>query len=226
MFFSDRNRILSAWTVDMDNGRPQGAPRLVKNDVGRVWVRGFTRDGTLHVAVNTGYAELYLSTLDGRSSDLQLLSPRQSLSNLYPRWSPDGRWLVYVSERGFRVPELWVYDSQSRTESRVPTTEKLGTAVGWSADSASLLVRGNDDRLYVVDRSTGQSRLVARDVYGAQVAAGGDRHPTEQRQPRGAAGSGDCASRCEPSCSPIQSDRSSRWRSAAVPPWGRSRAAR
>jgi hypothetical protein len=103
VFFSDRNRTFSAWAVAMANGRPQGAPQLVKDDVGRVLARGFTRDGALHVDVVTGFGELYLSSLERGASGLQLLSPRQSLSNLYPRWSPDGRWLAYLSEQRHRL---------------------------------------------------------------------------------------------------------------------------
>jgi Tol biopolymer transport system component len=170
VFFSDRTRTLSAWAVAMANGHPQGPPQLVKDDVGRIWARGFTRDGALHLGVTTGFGELDLSTLDQGSPGLQRLFPRLAASNLYPRWSPDGRWLAYASERGVGVRrELWIYDTESRTESRVPVTEKIGTAAAWSPDSTQLLVRGaNNDLLYIVDRVTGQSRLVARDVYGAK----------------------------------------------------------
>ena len=96
----------------------------------------------------TGFGELYLTTLGEGRSGLQLLSPRLALSNLYPRWSPDGRWLAYVSERGLGVRrELWLYDTESRSELRVPTAEKIGTALGWSADAAQILMSGANNGL-------------------------------------------------------------------------------
>jgi len=48
VFLSDRNRNPSLWMVPVDSGRPQGSPRLVKDDVGRVWLHGFTAAGVLH----------------------------------------------------------------------------------------------------------------------------------------------------------------------------------
>ena len=120
----------------------------MKQDVGRVLARGFTSDGALHLDVRTGFGELYLTTLGEGRSGLQLLSPRLALSNLYPRWSPDGRWLAYVSERGLGVRrELWLYDTQSRSELRVPTAEKIGTALGWSADAAQIWMSGANNGL-------------------------------------------------------------------------------
>ena len=43
VFLSDRNRNASLWMVPVENGQPQRAPRLLKDDVGRMWLHGFTR---------------------------------------------------------------------------------------------------------------------------------------------------------------------------------------
>jgi dipeptidyl aminopeptidase/acylaminoacyl peptidase len=165
VFVSDRNRALSAWMAPITNGRLDGEPRLVKHDIGRVWPRGFTRAGALHYQLWTGFAEVYVGELDGRApSPPQPMSPRQALSNFYPIWSPDGRFIVYTSERRADDPrELWVYDTETRQEARIPADQKLGRPLGWSPDGQRVMTTGqNDPRVFVVDRTTGRTQLVAK----------------------------------------------------------------
>ena len=163
VFFSDRNRTLSVWAVALDNGRAREAPRLVKDDVGRVRVRGFTRSGSLHVDLTVGYPDVFISTLDGVPTSAQAISPRLSWGNFYPVWSPDGLALAYTSERRDNMPrELWVLDMSSGRESRVASREQLGRPIGWSPDGTRILASGeNNQRLYVVNRATGDAEVVA-----------------------------------------------------------------
>ncbi len=161
VFLSDRNRNPSVWMVPVENGRPQGAARLIKDNIGRVVVRGFTHSGALHYQLSAGFAEVYVASID-TSERPQPISPRQALSNYYPMWSRDGRYVAYTSERRLRGRELWVYDAQTRSESRVPVTFSLGRPYGWSQDGRWILVSGPDDgRLYTIERATGRAELVA-----------------------------------------------------------------
>lgn len=165
VFVSDRSRALSVWMTPMTNGRADGEPRLVKDDIGRVWPRGFTREGALHYQLWTGFAEVYLAPIDGRTATPpEAISPRQALSNFYPVWSPDGRFIAYTSERRADGPrELWVYDTETRQEARIPANQKMGRPFGWSPDSRRVLAGGqNDGRLFVVERATGATQLVAK----------------------------------------------------------------
>ena len=163
VFVSDRNRSLSAWAVAMEHGRPQGAPRLVKDDLGRVRPRGFTDAGALHVDLTSGHPEVYVSRLDAPAAAAAPLSPRLAFGNFYPVWSKDGRWLAYTSERNDRADrELWLFDTADGGESRVVTEELLGRPLDWSPDGMKLLVSGaNNPRLLIVDRATGSASLVA-----------------------------------------------------------------
>jgi len=149
----------------MTNGRVNGEPRLVKEDIGRVWPRGFTQDGALHYELRTGFAEVYLAAIDGRTPTApEAMSPRQALSNFYPVWSPDGRYIVYTSERradGTR--ELWVYDTETRRETRIPADQRVGRPLGWSSDGRRILATGqNDGSLFLVDRTTGGTQLLGK----------------------------------------------------------------
>jgi Tol biopolymer transport system component len=170
VFLSDRSRALSVWSVAMESGRPQAEPRVVKEDVGRVWLRGFSRDGRLFFHETAGYADVYVASLDPLSkSTPQPVSPRRSLSNFYPAWSPDGQLIAYTSERRpGRGRELWVHDTVSGRESLILASVPLGRPFGWSLHGRQILAAGwNDQRLYIVDRATARSTLIARDVVRA-----------------------------------------------------------
>jgi dipeptidyl aminopeptidase/acylaminoacyl peptidase len=60
-----------------------------------------------------------------------------------PRWSPDGRWIAFVSTTAAGL-ELWIVDTAAATARRLLDRRlngTLGTAFGWSPDGASLLVK-------------------------------------------------------------------------------------
>ncbi len=171
VFLSDRNRNASLWSVAVEHGRAQGAPSLIKDDVGRVWLRGLTAAGALHYQLFAGFAEVYLATIDGSAPPAPVpLSPRQAVSNFYPVWSRDGRFVAYASERsgvgrGGATRELWVYDTTTGTESPVPLEHAIGLPYAWSSDVGEILVgRPNNEGLLIVDRATAQARSVTTDL--------------------------------------------------------------
>jgi dipeptidyl aminopeptidase/acylaminoacyl peptidase len=55
-----------------------------------------------------------------------------------PRWSPDGRWLAFLSERGEEKPQLAIMPGDGG-ESRLVTSRPLGAAVpAWSPDGSRI----------------------------------------------------------------------------------------
>ena len=101
---SDRAGTADCWRVAMAGAVAQGAPALVKRDVGRVAPLGFTRDGTLFYGLATGMTDVYTALVDLASGTL-LSAPKQIGerfvgANTFPVWTSDGATLGYVSARG------------------------------------------------------------------------------------------------------------------------------
>jgi len=171
VFLSDRSRTLSLWRTPVAQGRALGDAQLIKDDVGRTWLQGFTAAGSLHYQLSTGQAEVYLASIDGAKPITPTpISPRLALSNFYPVWSGDGRYVAYTSERSATGDrELWVHDTQADDDHRVLAgVQGAGRPFGWSPDGSKILASGrNDQRLLVVDRATGSIQEIAREVIRA-----------------------------------------------------------
>ena len=171
VFLSDRGRTMSMWRTPVAQGRSAGDAQLVRDDIGRTWLMGFTAAGALHYQLSAGYAEVYVASVDAaKSITPTTTSPRLALSNFYPEWSRDGRYVAYTSERsatGGR--ELWVHDTAVDGEHRVLAREKrAGRPFGWSPDGSKILTSGlNDQRLLIVDRATGSIQEIAREALRA-----------------------------------------------------------
>ena len=163
VFLSDRNRNPSLWMVAVDNGRPQGPPRLLKDDVGRAWSARLLsgRCAALSAVRRLRGSLCGVNRWVGAAAP-EPLSPRRAVSNFYPVWSTDGRFVAYASERGGvgrggGGRELWVYDTATDSERMVPVDDPIGLPYAWSSDSEQILVaRPNNSGLLVVDRSTGR----------------------------------------------------------------------
>ena len=104
VFASDRTGNLGAWVIQVAEGKPQGAAKLVKPDMGRIVPMGFTETGSYYYGLSTGMKDVYVATLDLKTG--KLLTPSRKAtqrfigSNYAPAWSPDGQYLAYISQRG------------------------------------------------------------------------------------------------------------------------------
>jgi Tol biopolymer transport system component len=140
VFFSDRSGNVSLWRLDVVNGRPHEKPVLIRQDMNRMVPMGFTSDGSLYCHFNTGQSDVYIATVDPESGKAVL--PPTKVTRQYegfnssPSWSPDGKWLAFISFRG-PLPIL-TDDSASQ---------------GPLLDSAVLVVRSTD---------TGQEKELAK----------------------------------------------------------------
>jgi Tol biopolymer transport system component len=184
LFLSDRTGAMGAWVIEVINGRTGTGPELVKHDMGNSSPTRFAREGSLYYCVSTSFQDVFVARLDPTSgmvigtpvpSDRRLIG-----ANRWPEWSPDGRYLAYVSTRTDRVaegPATVVIQPLGAGEPR-ELVPRLGyfSRLRWSPDGTSILVNGRDTEgrggLYRIDVATGN-------VVALVSSTGGQSFPRE-----------------------------------------------
>ena len=63
-----------------------------------------------------------------------------------PRWSPDGKWIAFVSDRTGRE-EVWIADEMGRGLKKLSDADCDKPSIAWAPDSKSLLWSGSDHKL-------------------------------------------------------------------------------
>jgi Tol biopolymer transport system component len=182
VFGSDRTGSAGAWLVAVEGGRGAGRPLLIKADLLRPLPMGITREGALFYGVQSGHKDVYLATVDfatGRTLEPPTKAVERFVgSNFQPDWSPDGKYLAYLSRRG-PVPvgatsNTLVIRAVATGEERVLTPHLNQIArPRWSPDGASILVSGADRKnrqgLYLVSAQTGEVTPLVQAEPGAYV---------------------------------------------------------
>ena len=168
LFVSDRTGSLGAWLIQVADGKPRGAPELVKSGIGPIWPLGFTRNGSFYYTLETGTMnDVYTAALDPATGTL-LSSPQKVSqpfvgSNSQPDWSPDGQYLAYFVQQGPLPIQARVVIRSVDTGEVRELPRQLGyiqyyRGLRWSPDGRSILVKGSDNRrwgLYELDAQTG-----------------------------------------------------------------------
>lgn len=170
VFGSDREGGMDAWMVRVEGGGPVGEPRLVKRGLGRALPMAFTSDGRLFYGLRAGRTDVYLGGFDASSGALvggvKALPSRFSGANRSPEWSPDGRFLAYLSRIG---TENYGQEHRAVTVRDVASGREMVHAprltfierLRWSPDGGSVLLSGGDAQgrsgLFVMDLGTGEA---------------------------------------------------------------------
>ncbi len=177
VFGSDRDGSMDAWMVPVEDGKPVAQPVKVKRDLGRALPMAFTDDWRLFYGLRAGRSEVFVFPFDPGSGavgdDTAALASRFSGGNRGPEWSPDGRFLAYLSRVG---------TENYGQEHRVVTIREVATGreavhsprlafierLRWSPHGQSLLLSGSDAQgrsgLFVLDLDSGEAQraVVAR----------------------------------------------------------------
>jgi Tol biopolymer transport system component len=173
LFGSDRSGTMGAWWVTMVDGQAEGAPEMVKPDLGQdARPMGFTRDGSYFYHGRTNLSDVSIAEVDFASGRVLappvLATQRFAGSNSWPAWSPDGRHLAYLSRRGpgagWGSMAVWLKNMASGEVREIPTGLETVIRAGWFPDSRSLLavaqLAGGVPGQFRIDVQTGASEPV------------------------------------------------------------------
>ena len=175
LFSSDRTGTTDAWLLPVAGGKPQGAPQLIKRDLGHILPMGFARNGSFYYNVGLGGWDVYVAAVDPASGSV--LAPRRLVPerflgrNVSPQWSPDGRSLFWLSRRGPMGPARnipRIRSMETGEEHDLATGLLFLNQVSWSPDGRSLLGkcvdRSDETGICRIDAQTGQATLLVRDT--------------------------------------------------------------
>ncbi len=182
LFASDRSGTPGAWLLPVADGKPSGSPWLVTPDMWRAVPVGFTADGRYFYSVRTGSVDVYIATFDPEARTVigspTVVTSRSLGDHNAPHWSPDGRHLVYVTERGPAGARLTAAATRTVVIRSFETGEvrELSLRISgmpirarWRPDGRTLVVLGwnpsdaeNRVKLYLVDVQTSSTRVLMR----------------------------------------------------------------
>jgi len=172
LFASDEAGTWDAWLVKVTNGKPRGAPKLVKRDLGSIWEGlGFAPDGSYYYGVFNWVNDVYVSAFDPATGQLQ--PPRKLVSHVgfdtSIEWSPDGQHLAYVSGHGYELYSFvlgvrsFVPEGERRLRPKMTRFGSHAFEPHWSPNSGFLLAQGRDRKgpqgrqgLYRINAQSGE----------------------------------------------------------------------
>ena len=186
LFASDRTGTPDIWVIRVTEGNPRGVPKLIKSNKRPVKPlgSGFTMDGSFYYCLSPDKTDVYITEIDPETGKI-IVPPHEAInrfveSNALPDYSPDGKYLAYISRR----PPMTMRDT-TRPIGNVLCIRSLETGEErefkpeinsfgwprWSPDSRSIMVvNWEDDNEhmghYRIDAQTGEVKLVVMSEVG------------------------------------------------------------
>src|SRR5664279_3774055 len=87
-----------------------------------------------------------------------------------PRWSPNGKWIAFVSDRSGRE-EVYLSDEAGRNVKKVSDADCDKSGIVWAPDAKTLMWSGSDHKLRLVDVESGKTNVAAKSDAGNITAA-------------------------------------------------------
>ena len=171
-FASDRNGKWDGWLLRVDEGKGQGVPDMVKAGMGDVVPIGFTKNGSFYYEYKYSGWNVYTAALD--PADKKLVGGPEPVRHFgtdgLPDWSPDGRYLAYLSQPDRDKPStIRIHTLATGQEREIHPDLPSFRWLRWCADNRHLLLTdvAGQSVVYKLDVETGQySTLIQRDQDG------------------------------------------------------------
>ena len=178
VYSDDQNGSPSVWTRAVRNGAVTGEPTLVLRDLWRSFGLRVANHGTLFYAVSSGDKDLFMAAWDPATGALRSppvsATKRPGEAYYVPAWSPDGRYISYITLGGgngsLTGPASITIRSADGALVRVlqPDLPGLDGSV-WSPDGASLILRTSRQErgssLFRMDLRSGALTPLARGTH-------------------------------------------------------------
>ena len=179
LFLSDREGTDDLWAISVKAGKPDGFPVLIKEDMGTIMSQGIDRNGSFYYITSGPKGNVYTAEWDPKTGEI-LRKPENPIRHLgqsthSPSYSPDGKYLAYVSDRrtnpmGEEQNVICIRSLETGDEREFKS--KYNNGMGrflWSPDSHSILTRTRDgedqnrhDLLCLIDTSSGVVKPIFR----------------------------------------------------------------
>ena len=151
LFLSDRRGTRDVWLLQMEGDEIKGTPRLIKEGLGDIEPLGCTNDGSFYYILPILNNEVYVTSFNPINKDM-IEIPKQPIeyigkSSHSPAYSPDGKYLAFISVRGTHAKSRLVICLRNleteKEQDFYPGHVNL-KELKWSPDSRFLLVRASD----------------------------------------------------------------------------------
>ena len=186
MFLSDRTGTKDAWWQKVVEGKPHGIPELIKPDLGTdIIPMGFTENGSYYYAVQKQMKDIYIAEIEIETGKLisapRLVTQLYAGSNYGPDWSPDGKQLLYLSQRAsgaWGARTICLYSPENGEVQELFSELNQIAFACWCPDGRSLLAgAANPDGgqgIFQIDVETGNFELILPVLMGWGVAMSND----------------------------------------------------
>ncbi|MGZ8868469.1 MAG: S41 family peptidase, partial [Thermoanaerobaculia bacterium] len=163
------------WRMDAAGGKSERVPVRVSGDFKNTLPRfenvksninWFTISPTGARALFAARGEIF--TAPAKHGEIRNLTQTPGIREMDPVWSPDGRWVSYLSDKSGEGYEIYVRPADNEGAERQVTRggKAWKFTPYWSPDSRMLAFADKDRTLHVVDVASGAVTAVDRDEYG------------------------------------------------------------
>jgi Tol biopolymer transport system component len=184
IFLSDRSGTWDIWSISITGGKQQGEPELLKKDFGYYSeVLGIAPDGSFYYKVDTPSGGLYSGAIDIETG--KIIEPPSLVTTRYMgppdnlRWSPDGKYLLYLSRRGSLGPgnNLITIRSEATGEERMLKPYlRFVNQMSWAPDGRSIFAIGiteKENGIFQIDTETSAVTKLKAQGFAPQLCPDG-----------------------------------------------------